>query len=72
MNQLQKYSSQNSQSIRMEKFLPHTDINREIVLRWVNGQGDKDEEAFPITIPRGDPLTLHVLILRVIVNDKNK
>jgi hypothetical protein len=58
--------------MRMEKFLPHRDVNREIVLRWVNWQGDTDEEAFPITIPCEDSLTLHVSILCVIVNDKNK
>jgi hypothetical protein len=56
----------------MEKFLPHRDVNREIVLRRVNWQGDTDEEAFPITIPCEDSLTLHVSILCVIVNDKNK
>jgi hypothetical protein len=56
----------------MEKFLPHRDVNREIVLRWVNGHGDRDAKAFCITIPRVDPLTLHVSIFHVIVNNKNK
>jgi hypothetical protein len=56
----------------MEKFLPHIDVNREIVLRWVNDHGNRDVESFRITIPRVDSLTLHVSIFRVIVNNKNK
>jgi hypothetical protein len=58
--------------MRMEKFLPHIDVNREIVLRWVHDHGNRDVESFRITIPRVDSLTLHVSIFRVIVNNKNK
>jgi hypothetical protein len=30
----------------------------QFIPRWINGHGD--EEAFPIPVPRGDPLNLHV------------
>jgi hypothetical protein len=40
------------------------------ISRRVNGNGDG--EAFPIPVPRGDPLNLHVTMFFVLVNNKNK
>jgi hypothetical protein len=42
------------------KFLP----------RLVNGDGDG--EAFPIPVPRGNPLNLHMTMFYIIVNNRNK
>jgi hypothetical protein len=53
--------------MEMEKKRPPRGYKREkFIPRWVNG------EAFPIPVPRGDPLYLHATMFFVSVNNKNK
>jgi hypothetical protein len=42
----------------MEKFLPHEDVNGEILPQGISGNGD--EKAFTIPVSHGDPLNLRV------------
>jgi hypothetical protein len=55
----------------MGKKLPPRGYKRgKFIPRRVNGDGDG--EAFPIPVPRGDPLNLHVTMFFILINDKNK
>lgn len=46
-------------NLRMGKFFPHGDVNKENFFhRRVNGDG----EAFPIFVPHGDSLNIHVIM----------
>jgi hypothetical protein len=52
----------------VESFFPMGCKRRKLFSLRVN----RDGEAFPVLVPRGDPLDFHLICFRVLVYNKNK